>query len=220
VRNRWKLVMGVLLLALVLAACSSGDDNGSGGGTGASTGGSTGTTATTGATATTGTSGSVSPSDYAKSVCTSMQTYVTDVTNLSNNFASSLDPSADLAGQRDAVVGFLDDVLTSTDKLIGDLEAAGVPDVDNGQQIVDAIKQSFEKAKGVIEDAKQQVQNLSLDDPSTFATQLSSIGTKIQGSMTDIGTSLQSLSSPELEQAVAQEPSCASLSSGGASGSS
>ena len=212
--NRWKLVMGVLLLALVLAACSSGNDNSSGGGTGGNTGGSTGTTATTGA------SGSVSASDYAKSVCTSMQTYVTDVTNLSNNFASSLDPSADLAGQRDAVVGFLDDVLTSTDKLIGDLEAAGVPDVDNGQQIVDAIKQSFEKAKGVIEDAKQQVQNLSLDDPSTFATQLSSIGTKIQGSMTDIGTSLQSLSSPELEQAVAQEPSCASLSSGGASGSS
>jgi hypothetical protein len=210
VKNRFKLVLGVLLIALMLAACSS-DDNGGGDTGGATTGGATGTTQSTGGGAT------VSASEYAKAVCTTMSTYVTDVTDLSNTFASSLDPAADLAGQRDAVVGFLDDVLTATDELITNLEAAGVPDVDNGQEIVDKIKESFTQAKSVIADAKDQVQNLSLDDPTAFATQLSGIGTAIQDSMTGIGTSLQSLSSPELEQAVTSEPACSSLS-GGASG--
>jgi hypothetical protein len=211
VKNRFKLVLGVLLIALTLAACSS-DDNGGGDTGGTTTGGTT-----TGATATTGGGETVSAAEYAKSVCTTMSTYVNDVTNLSNTFASGLDPSADLAGQRDAVVGFLDDVLTSTDKLITNLEAAGVPDVDNGQEIVDKIKASFAQAKSVIAEAKDKVQNLSLDDPTAFATQLSGIGTAIQDSMTGIGTSLQTLSSPELEQAVASEPACSSLS-GGASG--
>ena len=53
-RNRWKLVAGTLLLALVLAACGGGDDNQSG------DSGSSGTTGTTTATTgTTGTTGSI-----------------------------------------------------------------------------------------------------------------------------------------------------------------
>jgi len=216
VRKRWKLTAGAMLLALALAlsACSS-DDNG-GGTTG---GGNTGTTAATGSTSSSG--GTVTPAEYAKSLCSSMQSYVTNVTDLSNNFASSLDPSADLAGQRDAVVGFLDDVLTATDKLISDLDAAGVPDVDNGQEIVSTIKSAYQQARSAIADAKSQVQGLSLDDPTAFASQLSDIGTAIQSSLGDIGGSLSTLDSQELSQAVASEPSCAAIAgASGASGSS
>jgi hypothetical protein len=205
----------LLALALALSACSSNDNGG-----GTTGGGNTGTTAASGSTSSSG--GTVSPADYAKSLCTSMQNYVTNVTNLSNNFASSLDPSADLAGQRDAVAGFLDDVLSATDQLISDLDAAGVPDVANGQEIVSSIKAAYQQARQAIDDAKKQVQGLSLDDPTAFASQLSDIGTAIQSSLGDIGGSLSTLDSPELSAAVSSEPSCAAIASGasGASGSS
>jgi len=205
VTNRWKIVAGALLLALVLAACSGDDDNGGGGG-------ETGTT--TGATAATGTAGSVSAEEYATTLCTSMQTYIDDVTTLSNDFVANLDPAADLQGQRDAVVGFLDDVLTATDTLISDLEGAGVPDVEGGQAVVDAVSQSFDQARQVIDDAKGDVEALSLDDPTAFATELSNIGTAIQSSLSGIGTSLSTLDSPELSAAVAAEPACAQVAGG------
>jgi hypothetical protein len=192
------------LLALVLAACS-GDDNGGGDTTGG--GGDTGGAQTVPAEA------------YATSLCTSMQTYIDDVTNLSNSFASTLDPSADLAGQQDAVVGFLDDVLTITDTLITDLEAAGVPDVEGGQAIRDAVSQSFDRARTVIGDAKSQVEGLALDDPQAFATELGNIGAAIQESLGGIGGSLSALDSPALADAVAAEPACAQLTgAAGASG--
>lgn len=200
--NRWKLVAGTLLLALVLAACSS-DDNGSGGDGGGGDAGS---------------GQAVSADVYATSLCTGIQTYIDDVTALSNTFAASLDPAAELAGQRDAVVGFLDEVLTATDTLISDLEAAGVPDVDGGQAIVDAVGQSFDQARGVIDDARTQVQALALDDAQTFAAELGSIGTTIQSSLGGIGGALSALDSPELAEAVAAEPACAQLSGAGVSG--
>jgi hypothetical protein len=200
------MIAGVVLVALTLAACSGGDDGGGGGGTGgAATGGDT--------------SQNVSAEAYAKSLCTSMQTYITDVTDLSNTFVSNLDPSADLAGQRDAVIGFLDDVLAATDALISDLEGAGVPDVEGGADITSAVKQSFDRARSVIEDAKSQVQGLSLDDPTQFASRLSDIGTTIQTSLGDIGGSLSALNSPQLSEAVAAEPACASVASAAGGGS-
>ena len=202
-KNRWKLVAGALLLALVVAACGGDDDSGGG------DGGDTGTT--TGATTTTGSTGTVSAEEYATTLCTSMQTYIDDVTTLSDDFVANLDPSADLAGQRDGVVGFLDDVLTATDTLISNLEAAGVPDVEGGQGIVDAVSQSFDQARQVIDDAKAQVEALSLDDPTAFATELGNIGTAIQTSLSGIGTSLSTLDSAELSAAVTAEPACAQV---------
>jgi hypothetical protein len=146
-----------------------------------------------------------------------MQSYIDDVTSLSDDFVANLDPAADLAGQRDAVVGFLDDVLTATDRLISSLDRAGVPDVDGGQGIVDAVSQSFDQARQVIDDAKAQVEALSLDDPTAFATELGNIGTAIQTSLSGIGTSLSTLDSAELSSAVAAEPACAQVA-GAASG--
>lgn len=207
--NRWKLVAATLALALALAACSS-DDNGGGGGGGGGV---------TGASEATGSAQTVSAEAYATALCSSMQTYIDDVTNLSNSFASTLDPSADLALQRDSVVGFLDDVLTITDTLISDLEAAGVPDVEGGQAIRDAVSQSFSQARTVIDDARSQVEGLSLDDPQAFATELGNIGGAIQDSLGGIGGSLSALDSPALSEAVAAEPACAQLSGApGASG--
>jgi hypothetical protein len=212
VRNRWKLVAGALLLALVLAACGGGDDNESGD-TG-STGSTGSTTATTGDTGSTG--GTVSPEDYVNTVCTSMSTWVNDVQTMSNDFTTNLDPSADIQAQKDAIVQLFDDMLAATDTLISSLQGAGIPDVDDGDQIQAALSDSFEQARTALDDAKTQVENLGVDDPAAFATELGNIGTAIQSSMSGITGSLSGLQAPELEQAAANEPACQAIAGGGA----
>lgn len=193
-RNPRKLVVALVLALFALAACG-GDDGDGGEGDGGDGGDQT-----------------VSAASYATRLCTSVQTYVDEVTTLSTDFAGGIDPAASLEDQKQAVLGFLDDVLAATDRLIDAVAEAGVPDVDGGEAVVTAIADSFQQARGVLEDARAQVEAIPVEDPQAFATELNEIGSTIQGSLGEIGGSLETLESPELTQAVQDEPACEAVS--------
>jgi hypothetical protein len=179
-------IVGVSAAALVLVTC--GEGNGGGGG-----------------------EGTVSAETYAQSLCASMQAYIDEVTTLSTDFPATLDPSASLDEQRNAVLAFLDDVLAATDRLISGVEDAGVPDIDNGDQVVVALEATFAEARGILEEARARVETISVDDPQVFAEQLNAIGETIQASLGEIGSSLASLDAPELNAAVSDHPECAAV---------
>lgn len=180
-----RLLVGVLGLALVSAACS-GDGSADG----------------------------VPAARYASALCSSMQTYLTDVTALSDAFVSKVNPEAPLEEQKRSVGEFLDEVLTATDTLIEDLMEAGVPDVVGGEEIVTAIRSSFDQARSVLEDARARVEALDVEDRRAFATELNAIGSTIQNSLGEIGTSLEGLTAAELASAVEDEPACAEVTGG------
>jgi hypothetical protein len=105
-------------------------------------------------------------------------------------------------------------MLAATDTLISSLDAAGTPDVADGDQIRSTLSDSFEQARAALEDARNQIDALSVDDPQAFAAELTNIGTAIQTSMNGITGSLSGLSAPELEQAAANEPACQQMAAG------
>jgi hypothetical protein len=152
--------------------------------------------------------GRVPAGEYARRLCASMQVYIDDVTTLSTDFAAQINPATTLEEQKEGVLGFLDDVLLATDRLIAGVGRAGIPDVEGGEGIVGAIEETFEDARGVLEGAKGQVETIPVDDAEAFAAQLDEIGMSIQTSLGGIGGSLQRLDSPELAEAVQAEPSC------------
>lgn len=187
-----KVVVGLVLALSLLAACSGDGEEGDGGG---------------------GTAQGVSADAYARSLCTSIQSYVDEVTTLSTDFASGIDPAASLEDQKQGVLAFLDDVLESTGRLIDGVTDAGVPDVEGGAAVVAAIEDSFQQARSVLEDARAQVEAIPVDDPQTFADQLNEIGSTIQSSLGEIGGSLSALESAELTEAVRNEPACEAVAS-------
>jgi hypothetical protein len=176
------------VVTLALAGCGNGNGNGNGGG-----------------------DGTVSAEAYVQTLCANMQTYIDEVTSLSTDFAAEIDPAASLDEQRNAVLSFLDDVLAATDRLIAGVEDAGVPDIDNGQDVVVAIEETFAEARGILEDARAQVETISVDDPQAFAEQLNEIGTTIQTSLGEIGSSLAEIDAPELNAAVSDDRDCAAV---------
>lgn len=186
-RHPAKVVAGLAMALFLLSACSN-DGGGGGGG-----------------------SPAVPPGTYVNGLCTSVQSYVDDITTLSTDFAAGIDPAATAEEQKQAVLDFLDEALALTDALIGDVAAVGVPDVDGGATVVAAIATSFEQARGVLEDARARVEAASTEDPQAFAAELNDVGATIQSSLGDIGGSLDLVDSPELATAAADEPSCAAL---------
>jgi hypothetical protein len=191
VRHPAKVVPALAMALFLLSACSNDGGGGDGDGGG---GGQT-----------------VPPATYVKGLCTSVQSYVDDITTLSTDFAGGIDPAASADEQKQAVLDFLDDALALTDGLIDDVDAAGVPDVDGGGGVVSAIAVSFEQARGVLEDARARVEAASTDDPQAFAAELNEVGATIQSSLGEIGGSLDLVESPELATAAADEPACAAL---------
>jgi hypothetical protein len=181
-------IVGASVVTLALVACGNGDGD---------------------------PEGIVSAQTYAQRLCANMQSYIDEVAMLSTDYAGELDPAAELDEQRDALLAFLDDVLVATDRLIAGIERAGVPDVDNGEEVVEAIEDTFVEARAILVDARGQVEAISVDDPQTFADQRNEIGETIQASLGEIGSSLASIDAPELTAALSADPECAALSAPG-----
>lgn len=186
-RRPTMIVVGLAMAMVLLPACS--DDGGEDGG---------GDLA-------------VAPGTYVKSLCTSVQSYVDDITTLSTDFAAGIDPAASVDEQKQAVLDFLDDALALTDALIEQVDSAGVPDVEGGAAMVSAIAASFEEARDVLEAGRAQVEAASTEDPQAFAAELNEVGATIQSSLGEIGGSLDLVESPELAAAAEDEPTCAAL---------
>ena len=153
----------------------------------------------------------ITPGTYVKSLCTSVQSYVDDITTLSTDFAAGIDPAASADEQKQAVLDFLDDSLALTDALIDEVDAAGVPDVEGGAAMVAAIAASFQEARDVLEAARARVEAASTEDPQAFAAELNEVGATIQSSLGGIGGTLDQVDSPELAAAAEDEPTCAAL---------
>lgn len=184
-RNVVRIAAAGIVVTFALGACGGGDEDGG--------------------------EGAVSPEAYAQNLCANMQSYIDEVTSLSTDFAGEIDPAASLDEQRDAVLAFLDDVLAATDELIAGVEQAGVPDIDNGEEVVVAIEDTFSEARGILVEARAQVEAISVDDAQAFAEQLEEIGQTIQNSLGEIGSSLAAIDAPELTAAVSQDPACAAV---------
>lgn len=181
------IVVGLAMSLVLLPACS--DDGGAGGG-GEET---------------------VTPGTYVKGLCTSVQSYVDDITTLSTDFSAGIDPAASVDEQKQAVLDFLDDALALTSALIDEVDAAAVPDVEGGPAMVAAIVASFEQARDVLEAGRARVEAASTEDPQAFAAELNEVGATIQTSLGEIGGSLDLVESPELAAAAEDEPTCAAL---------
>jgi hypothetical protein len=149
----------------------------------------------------------VSATEYATGVCRAIAGWVDDIQGLNQDLQANLDPSS-IGGLKDAMVGFLEDVTTATDDVIGEVEAVGIPDVDDGEAAADAVLAALRDSRAVFDDARDRAQGLSTADPAAFAEELQTLGTDIQSSMSGIGSELDQFGSPELDEASKDIPEC------------
>jgi hypothetical protein len=151
----------------------------------------------------------VSAADYVKSICNAVGPFEKDVQTRS----AALDTSklTDASQGKQALQGFLSAIVADTDKAVSTLKAAGTPDVSNGSQISAALVKAFTALKGTLAQAASKASSLPTGSVTAFKAAAQSLGTSIQASMSSIGSSLNGLKSPALEQAAAKEPACKSL---------
>jgi hypothetical protein len=182
--RRLRVLAAVAALALLVGACGGGDDDGG------EEGGD-----------------SVSPETYASDICTAVGDWVTAIQEGASEIATSADASSGV----EVLQSFLEDAVTETEALISEVEDAGAPDVDGGEEFADQLQSAFDEAKTVLEDARDDAADLPTDDPAAFSTAAAELGTSVQEALGAVGSELSEPSDESLATAFEEEEACTSI---------
>lgn len=163
------------------------------------------------ATACGGGGGGVTAESFVGDVCTSLNDWFQTVQTEAAGLGTALSPQASPAEGKEVLTGFADAMVEETEQLVADIEAAGVPDVEGGQQASERLIGALNEATEALRDLREQIGDLPTDNPVTFAQEAEKVGTTIQTQFEDIGNRLGDLDAPALEAAAQDEPACAQL---------
>jgi hypothetical protein len=179
---RSKTIPLIAVMALFIPACGDDDDDGGG--------------------------ESVAVGEYASDICTAFFGWRDAIQEGQTDLASSLESDAAPQEGKDALQGFLDNAVAASDQLIEDVEAAGTPDTENGEEAADVLQTAAEQARDRLADAQADVGDLPTDSPEAFSAAAAQFGNDVQAALGESGEGLQDVDSPELNQAFDEEEAC------------
>lgn len=175
----------VAVIAVSLTACSGSDSDGAGAGP------------------------AVSATDWTKAVCTSLVDWQGAITSRQSSFTPD---ATDLDALKQGWLDFLDGVLEDTDVMLGEVEGAGVPDVDGGSDAAVALVDAMTGLRGSFQSLRDRSAELPTADATAFSEQLQTLLADLQSDLEGMGTSIEGMQDiAELDAAFKDDPACASL---------
>jgi len=151
----------------------------------------------------------VDPDDYASDICTAVGDWVSAIQDGASEITTTEDPSSGV----EAIQSFLDDAVSETDTLISEVEDAGAPDVEGGEEFADQLVSAFGEAKTVLEDTRDQAADLPTDDPAAFSEAATELGGSVQEALGTVGSELSEPEAEELSAAFEENEACTSIGS-------
>lgn len=157
----------------------------------------------------------VAVDDYASDVCSALSTWVTDIQDRASTITEGIDPGDAKAG-KERLQEFIGETVTGTDELIADVEEAGIPDTDGGEEASNQIQTGLEQVKSILVEAQGQIDELPTNDPQAFGKGAQEIATSLQEATGEAAASIDSANSEELTEAFGKNEECAQYAGGGA----
>lgn len=147
------------------------------------------------------------PKQWAKSVCSSIEDWITSISDTVSSLpdAQSLEDAVDTASS---------DIQDATEELVNSFEDLGLPQTKNAkkaEQAVDKLGKQLEQDVQDIEDLLADPGEDAVDIAATFAD----IGSEIQHAIGQLSNAAETLArvdrNGEIEKALRQSPACKSL---------
>ena len=151
----------------------------------------------------------VSPTAYAKVLCDAVAPFERDIANRQ----SALDPTkmkTPTQGKA-ALQSFLATIAVDTSHAADRLKASGAPDVTHGAAIANAFAALFARLKTTLAAAATQARQLPTSSPTAFKTAATQLGTDVRTSMSNLGSGLSDMRSPQLIAAARKVGDCQSI---------
>lgn len=154
----------------------------------------------------------VPPADWAQSVCGALTDWQTSLQEQSQGLTSDVLEAKDPQAAKQQISDFLDQVIAETETMIGAVDSAGRPAVEEGGAIAEDFNDGLERMRSAFENAASQVESVPTDDPQAFQQQLTQIGEDLQTQGQAIGDTLgeidEKYDADELSQGFDDTPEC------------
>ena len=157
-----------------------------------------------------GSSSTVSLSSYVRSLCTSVRPVKQELENKLTALAAASLVSPDQS--KKAFEDFLSSTASATDATAAKLKRAGTPSGRNGKEISDQFIKAFGAVSLSFKQAAAAAQSIPTSSHAAFRSAERRMEANIQTSLSGLQSSFRALQSPQLTQAVKQQPACAGLS--------
>jgi len=165
-----------------------------------------------------GVEGGVEPEVWVRSVCTTLSDWNGQLQSRTGNLQTEIQglPRGDFEGLQAVMVTYVDAVIEDTEQAVTNLEEAGVPDVEDGEEASELIVGGIREARTIFVDAREDIGALNPGRPRQFATALQEIGAQVQegGERVQAGFEAadeRGLGGEELDAAFNEEPACSAL---------
>jgi hypothetical protein len=149
---------------------------------------------------------------WADEVCTSLASWQTDVESWRGDLASALTDVSSVEDVRGELATFLANAVERTDELLADVDAAGAPAVEGGDDVAETLESSLTQVRDTFEQARAEAEELPTDDPGAFVTGAQEVATSIGLGVSSAVSALQDLSAdPGLASAIGESSACSEL---------
>jgi hypothetical protein len=147
------------------------------------------------------------PKQWAKGVCTSINTWISDV-------ESTVDSLGSENSLEDAISTASDGIKQATDELVSSLHDLGLPQTKNSKQAKQALDRLGKQLDNDAQKIKQSLNDVG-NDPVDIASTFADIGTIVQKAVDQVqaaGDALQGLDrNGALQKALKSSPACKQL---------
>jgi hypothetical protein len=158
--------------------------------------------------------GKVTVETYASSVCTALTTWRRSLLDASTSLMQKTQTGS-LKKVRSLFVSFYGGAIQQTDTMLAQVDAAGVPDLQNGDEVVKAMSAELGVYRPILVEARTKARNLPVNDESLFAPQAQSLGTRFQIQLNGLATLFdaidQKVGAPDLVEAAVADSTCREL---------
>lgn len=162
--------------------------------------------------------GDTAPEQYARSVCAGLAGWRDGVAADSAGLTRSLSGAAGVAAVRAPYSRFFSAAVRRTDRLIGAVDSAGAPKVDNGRGYSHDLISALRRARTGLAAAQKSFAALPTADLAGYSAGARRIRDSLGGVFGQVGTALDQLgrtyTDDDLNRAFGNEPACQRLSVG------
>src|SRR5262249_49990028 len=113
---------------------------------------------------------------YAGSVCAALSSWLDNLANASAVFANTTSAEEDLSKVRAQFVTFFCGAIDEPDRMVAEVEAAGVPKLAKGPEVSAAMLKELGTFKPLLVEAQGRAKRLPVAKPSRFTKQAQSLG--------------------------------------------
>lgn len=151
---------------------------------------------------------SVAVEDYANDLCAALTQWTDTLRDRQAELQEDAGSGAAPESSRDALQRFVDGAVDASEQLVDDVDAAGVPDIDDGEDVADAFRGAVEQTLSDIEEAQAEVVEIPTDTPGVYRTAVDEFLTDLQSTLEGIDEHVQDIDAPELDMALDEASAC------------